>query len=541
MDRSNRTASPPRLWTWITAALLFGAVPHALSATSAPSGTTPPSKQLYRRAAQLVEEVRGTDMTSGWSNAHLNGEVRELLRPDVDGVAYYEFDVEPEGYVIVSTGDHDYPIPHWSHEGDSPTERLDEQAGAGEITVYYKLDALAYAGEDVHGDRVATYGQQPMQIIGLDALRGRALSTLRKGTSASYDMQAWASWDDLKRGFTESYGLLTDALRDEAMDAWQVETEIAADGRGVPRGASYSVALPASLAKLRIHGPGACFVERERISGDVDRLALHIDEDAPTHEKLPFTVTLAYANGRSERLRFFVDGSAEPVDGSIHTAIGDTAPGAMGGWSPWTYYWAGYTSDQRKYYQFDISGCFSGCGATAWTMLIGWADNQAARGNTYWAPRNGLYRVNGGYGADAVAPSWQSSGIVNVQTEIRGHIDTFCSFGSGATFPADMDEVSDYFVNRSGTREWTHYNVLGISETRLREYARNSIRDRRTPAIIGTGWLTHYPLAWGYAWSSSSSFWGTSYSRWFYVNQGWGGSGDGWVSASTWFAGEIYP
>jgi hypothetical protein len=31
------------------------------------------------------------------------------------------------------------------------------------------------------------------------------------------------------------------------------------------------------------------------------------------------------------------------------------------------------------------------------------------------------------------------------------------------------------------------------------------------------------------------------YDRWFYVNQGWGGSGNDGVEAGTWFAGEIYP
>lgn len=33
----------------------------------------------------------------------------------------------------------------------------------------------------------------------------------------------------------------------------------------------------------------------------------------------------------------------------------------------------------------------------------------------------------------------------------------------------------------------------------------------------------------------------TVYDRFFYVNQGWGGAGNDWVAASTWFAGEIHP
>jgi hypothetical protein len=66
--------------------------------------------------------------------------------------------------------------------------------------------------------------------------------------------------------------------------------------------------------------------------------------------------------------------------------------------------------------------------------------------------------------------------------------------------------------------------------------------------VIGTGWLSHYPMAIGYAYQERIVrycfifCWNdTVYDRWFYVNQGWGGAGNEWVSASTWFAGEIFP
>jgi len=63
-------------------------------------------------------------------------------------------------------------------------------------------------------------------------------------------------------------------------------------------------------------------------------------------------------------------------------------------------------------------------------MLFGWGDYQAAIGNPYWAPRNGLYRVNGGYGADAVAPLFRDAGVTNMTWEIRNRIGTFCWSGS---------------------------------------------------------------------------------------------------------------
>jgi hypothetical protein len=215
----------------------------------------------------------------------------------------------------------------------------------------------------------------------------------------------------------------------------------------------------------------------------------------------------------------------------------------------WTYYWAsGGHAAQPLYNQYQFSGCAIGCGPVAWSMLFAWADRQAAFGNPYWRNAWGIYRQNGGTGADAVAPLAMDNGVRNMTQEIRGQVSTFCITGSGATFPWDMAGAQRYLNPRTSARVRTHYNSVGWSEDRLRDYVRNSIRDRATPAIIGTGWLNHYPLAYGYAeqqrtvrtcvifcWTS------TVYDRWFYVNQGWGGSGNGWVSASTWFAGELFP
>jgi len=216
----------------------------------------------------------------------------------------------------------------------------------------------------------------------------------------------------------------------------------------------------------------------------------------------------------------------------------------------WNFYWAaGGGGAQPAYYQFDHDGCAIGCGPVAWTMLFCWADHQAGTGNPYWAPRNGLYRQNGGYGADAVAPLSQDAGVQNVMIEIHNYVHTFCWFGSGATAPWDMPEAWRYLNGRTGTGMRSGWNSLGFSEDRLRDRAIDSIVNRHTPAVIGTGWLTHYPLAFGYAWQRRTVrhcfIWcwdDTVTDRCFYVNQGWGGGGGGeWVSASTWFSGEIFP
>jgi len=216
----------------------------------------------------------------------------------------------------------------------------------------------------------------------------------------------------------------------------------------------------------------------------------------------------------------------------------------------YNYYWAaGGGSDQPAYYQFDYDGCAVGCGPVAWAMLFCWGDYQAAHGNAYWAPRNGLYRQNGGRGADAVAPLTQDTGVENAIKELHHEVGTFCLFGSGATTPWDMPGAWNYLSGRTGTGARADWNSLGISNDGLRDRAIDSIANRHTPAVIGIGWLSHYPLAFGYAYQIRVVrhcfffCWDdTVTDRWFYVNEGWGGGGSGdWVDASTWFTGQIFP
>jgi hypothetical protein len=215
----------------------------------------------------------------------------------------------------------------------------------------------------------------------------------------------------------------------------------------------------------------------------------------------------------------------------------------------WNYYWAsGGHSEQPRYYQFTHGDCYVGCGPVAWAMLFGWADRQAAFGNPYWAGRGGIYRQDGQYGSDVVAPVSQDQGITNIIREINGYVGTFCSFGSGATFPWSMGEAWRYLSGRSGAWLQTNWNSVGIHDAWLADWAANQIMYRAAPAVIGTGWLSHYPVAYGYAWQARvirhCFLWcwdEVVYDRCFYVNQGWGGAGNEWVSASTWFAGSIFP
>lgn len=214
-----------------------------------------------------------------------------------------------------------------------------------------------------------------------------------------------------------------------------------------------------------------------------------------------------------------------------------------------TYCAAGTRADQPVYTQFPHAGCAVGCGAVAWAMLFGWADRQGHLGHPRWSRHTGLYRADGGTGADAVAPIAPDEGVRNMIREIRGWIGTFCAGTSGATPPWTMPNVLYYLASRASVRLVTAWNYPGAGDAPMVAMAIDSICNRGTPVVIGTGWLSHYPLAWGFGAYErvvrNCVFWHcwseVQYSPMFQVNNGWGSfyTAD-WVPATTWFVGVMH-
>jgi hypothetical protein len=227
-------------------------------------------------------------------------------------------------------------------------------------------------------------------------------------------------------------------------------------------------------------------------------------------------------------------------------------------WSPWSYYYAGTDADQRMYDQWDLGGCLSGCGPTAWMMLFGWVDYKSSitgsgwgRWNTYRAGGN---NVGAATGSTGVAPAALSNDVKNATLYIRNQVGTYClpTSNSALTYPWSMENAR-YYLNYVGTGLGfaDSYNIAGYHEDRLKNYAINEITNRvPRPVVIGTGWLSHYPLAYKYAIQSRPTTWRDAgwwvgddyvYNQSFYVNEGWGGRSNGWINAGTWFAGRVSP
>lgn len=394
------------------------------------------------RALTRIAEVSGTDMAEGWDADPRIVRTTAIYRPDVQGVAYYEFELDQGGFIIAATGEHDRPIPNWSSMGQSKIAQLEAKAGVhkSRIAKIYKLDALAYVAEDAMGSMVTRLGNLPDEMIDLPAV-------LREGTPtpASFDRRPWATWSALKSRYATNYRPFLRQLRDNSADLWKLE--------------------------------------RSSVVGPL-------------------------------------------------------------GWSSWTTYEAdGGTSAQPLYYQHTYGSCAVGCGPVAWAILFCWGDRQAHEGNAYWSGRTGLYRTDGGYSGSATkAPLTLDSGVKNVTEELNGYMGTWCISGSGATWPSRMDDAEDYLVGRTGANCYSAGSDVGVNFNSYRDEVLESIRDRDTPGVVGTGFLSHYPVAYKYRYRTQKVLWETIYDREFYVNNGWGSTSSfEWVEAGTFLYGTLYP
>ncbi|MFV9504144.1 MAG: hypothetical protein AB4911_06220 [Oscillochloridaceae bacterium umkhey_bin13] len=591
-ERSGRAVDPAASF----AISLEAATPHRLSL--AQSQAVPEAVQ--RRAIEFLEELRGSDLAPEWIEARLSRAVRIIYRPDLETPAYYEFSVEkpgpngyePAGFIQLAAGEHDYPIAHWDTSGMSPTQELAEIAPLGAtLTEFYKLDALSYASEyesitpvgiSVVTDDVINLGDLPQRIPGLSDLPRAEAELVTEGIDSEgkveregpeelplSEQEEWPSWSVLKKEYETAYAPLLDAQTQRAEDTWSVEKGLRTHGETLIRGDERTVfGLPnQAITAITVTGDGAAtrYLQQEEVRQDTFLRGVRLvvlDEPEDPATLLPINVEITYGSGVSETIKYAIAnqqalelvGSNQVylpiiVQNSANLAAQsiDHAGATLNSWGAWSYWWAEGDTGSIRYGQFTVGGCASGCGATAWAILFGWVDRRAAENHPLWRNHWGLYRENGDLGSNAVAPLSQDAGVRNMTTEIRGHIGTFCLAGSGATWPWNMIDASRYVQPRASTawRMNTRYDPTGLcwfgACNDNRDLARNQIVNRRAPAVVGTGWLQHYPVAYGYAERSKRSCFlficSTSYQREFYVNNGWYGNNNGWTSADVWFAG----
>jgi hypothetical protein len=294
-----------------------------------------------------------------------------MYRPDIDGIAYYEFELaggptgsvelisprasaqhlfghqqenrpgsrrrrptgDGAGFLIASAGPHDFPIPHWSLEGLSPSRLLEGLAGAqaGTISRVYKLDALSYVAENEQGERVAALGDLPKLMTGLPhdlrrERRGISSLTARPPSDSSEEHPIGEhrvertgpaepkleaadvkSWQELKTRYADAFGPFLDDLRRRAAEAWQVDSLVEEFGEGIVVGETHTVALLDDRAKVDVRGDAAGSVEIRFLERGPRGAALEIRAiKLPSSPRADLEVTITYPGGDTERLHFFV-------------------------------------------------------------------------------------------------------------------------------------------------------------------------------------------------------------------------------------------
>ena len=342
---------------------------------------------MRRKAAQHLESIRGTPMAPNAANARLANEVWPIYRPDLEEVAYYEFSVElgsgpsrllttaaglsaalaaerktastrakrtevvlkeqtgasqssDRGFIVVSAGAHDFPIPHWSLDRPPVSAQLVASGEkGGEIERIYRLDSLAYVAESKDGALVGRVGQMPGLVAGLphDLRRSTlGVSTLEAtpATEGRTDDQVDGAehrvtrkedkipdlkpvevddWGSFRERYADTFGPFLDDLRRQAAHAWEVEALIEEFGEGIRDGETQRVALLDREAKVELSGEGARYVSaRLDEEAGSPALVLAVADGAEITGELDLFVDVGYPDGTAERLRFFLVSSKSP-------------------------------------------------------------------------------------------------------------------------------------------------------------------------------------------------------------------------------------
>jgi hypothetical protein len=301
--------------------------------------------EIRRRAARHLEAIRGTEMGRGNDGAQLGAEACPVYRPDVKGVAYWEFEVTGvkatvrnvghngrrkaggNGFLIVSNGRHDVPIPHWSFELEPPSRALEAQAGDKKVAKVVKLDSLAYVGEDAKGTYLTHIGQFPPMPTHLPTALPpkRKLSSLQTHptTATKTDKRVpkqaveqtgarlpkpkvlpWKSWGQAKKQYASAYKLHLGALKEHAAPSWQIEDLATKFGEGIHEGDRLVVPLLAA-GKVEIAGDGAGSVKMRTLDRKPPAVEL-LAGGAEQKQEQEFQLRLSYRDGTTETLTFFV-------------------------------------------------------------------------------------------------------------------------------------------------------------------------------------------------------------------------------------------
>ncbi|MCX6016641.1 MAG: LamG domain-containing protein, partial [Chloroflexales bacterium] len=525
---------------------------------------------------------------------------------------------KPAGYLLLTNptsanpgvGQIDFPVAHWDSRGEAVSTLLVKNAkpkSTSSVKVW-KLDALSYLMVQ-DNSVISTLGDIPPVMVGLDqttfdtyATGNNALSELKwspnnnadpdnlykysggvvttKGPQAK-DVEGMITYNteinpltdfaSYQAVYAETFAPLIKNLRERTIRHWNLE------GRINPTAGVFNV-VAAAETTTTIVIPFAGMTTKNIVISDPNAMISSMTAGNTTVGGFPtfkFTIRARSGDEASRAIVYVIDGQQilgkwylymYPHEVTVVAPV--SSNNRSHNWSGWSFFDAGTADDQREYNQFTYgttfsavgAACLSGCGATAWMMLFGWADYKSSIPgsgvNRYYTYREGGTQYGSGTSVNGVAPKLMNigtavnPGLRNAILFIRGRISSVCQVtGASSTLPADMDNAR-YYLSYVGTGLGidVSYHVFFYPADRIKNNTRAEIAYNHRPVVVGTGFGSHYPLAYRYAWRSRPEHWNEGiadgddvvYSEFFYVNNGWGQGGlGGWTDAGVWYSGRL--
>jgi len=466
-----------------------------------------------------------------WQGAVLGPVVVPVYHPAVDrgkAPAFYEFkvvaprsqstspnDPRPDrGYIVVSSGPHFFPVGDYATEGPTPSERLRFLARSTAVHIL-RYSATFWVAENEQGQVVASLGPMPYRIpegvlkyIGQEhESRVEGGQMTQQGMRPGLGGEPYGSYGDFKKDVVSGpvHTVLRQFTARRALVDWNLYHDKTPEILSVPLKRTVTVLDNELIASADLEEPIANIapagVKGLTVTG-LEQGAAILMVISPTRE-CQFYVLAVGSFG----------GSFDPM-----------------GWSSWSESYGGRCADIPRYTQeWDLSECcsdgYSGCGATAWAMFYGYWDHQGV---------NNLIAGSGG------TPWSNNDAVRSCIRSVFDSIDTWCTGigGAAATNPWDMGYGYEWANARDEgiTLSWSW--TVPYTSFGSRNRARASIRDHAHPAIVGTGYFEHYPLAYGYR-SRNFTWLGITWQtdRQWKVNNGWGSGACSWVNAAGCFFG----
>lgn len=355
--------------------------------------------KFRRIAIDHLESIRNSQIGLNTQDLYLGDDVCPIYRADIDSAAYYEFQVlkatrenvdnrkdllsdvkkinlftetgfkavystpdalkklkdvvdvrlldDVQGFIMVSAGKHDFPVPHWSLESAPPSFYIEHEANSlrKKLSKIFKVDTLAYLGEDANGEEIAHLGSIPPVIKGLpvdlkefEGVISSSVSDLRSSKNRFMDDShklsqgrtinrgpkpkdftfVESTWKTLKKEFKTSFKPMLEMLKANAKTTWDTQIMIEEMGEGIIAGQVFNIAPLEKEFTVEISGEAAEFVVLRVVKrqGGFSVIELSTTE-LPFERESNLTVVLNYEKNYQEKINLFVVNKTAP-SGSIN-------------------------------------------------------------------------------------------------------------------------------------------------------------------------------------------------------------------------------